>query len=426
LAFSPAGLLPWARVILSIFRGPRVRMLAALGFASGLPYLLTGSTLSARLANAGVDLATIGLLSLASMPYSLKPLWAPLLDRYRPPGMSRRRGWIALTQLGLSAAIAWLAVCDERTSPTGLAVAALVVVALSASQDIVCDAYQTDLLEPEERAAGGATFVFGYRVAMVVAGGLALILADHLRWRTVYLLLAAVMALGLLATVRAPEPPGGAAPRTLGEAVVAPVRDLARRPGAGTALAFLVLYRIGDIVAVNLAPVMLIEMKFSNSEIGAALKGLGLAATIAGALGGGSLVARWGLPRSLWIFGLLQGVTNLGYSALSALGKQHALMWTVVGIDNLAGGLGMAATVALLMALCDKRYSATQFAILSAATGVGGRLAGAGAGWAAQRLGWPIFFVATAAVALPGLALLPRLGEIVDHNSERRRASPSA
>jgi len=178
-------------------------------------------------------------------------------------------------------------------------------------------------------------------------------------------------------------------------------------------LAFLVLYRVGDVVAVNMVTPFLIKLGFSNSEIGAVSKGLGLAATIVGALGGGSLVAKLGLIRSLAIFGVLQGVTNLGYAALAAAGKKRLLLWAAVGVYNLASGLGMAASVALLMALCNRRYSATQFALLSAATGIAGRLVGATSGYAAQLLGWPLFFAATTLAAIPALALLPRIGDTI-------------
>ncbi|MSP59754.1 MAG: MFS transporter [Myxococcales bacterium] len=402
--------------MIAVFRQKRVVLLFALGFSSGLPYLLTGATLGAWMASAEVDLGTIGLFSLVTLPYSLKVLWAPLVDRYRLPWLGRRRGWLLATQGALLCALAGLAAPDPRAAPLAIAACALVVALFSATQDIVADAYQTDVLREGERAAGSAVYVFGYRAAMLIAGALTLVLSEYLPWRTIYLLMASLMAIGVVATLAAPEPAAAsdsatdsAAPRSLQEAVVAPLADYFRRPGALRILLFLTLYRVGDLVAATMVTPFLLDLGFRAGEIGAVNQGLGLAATIVGALGGGALATRLGLLRSLLLFGSLQALSNIGYAALAATGKSHLLLLLVVAVDNFATGLSIAAAVALLMALCNPRFSATQFALLTSASGALGRLLGAPSGFVARAVGWPLFFLLTVAVALPALALLLHL-----------------
>jgi PAT family beta-lactamase induction signal transducer AmpG len=389
----------------------RLGTLFALGFASGLPYLLTHSTLSARLASQGIALETIGLLTLVSLPYSLKPLWAPLVDRFAPPFLGRRRGWMLPFQLATAAAIAWLGVTSANRVD-GLALAAVAVAFFSASQDIVSDAYRTDLLAPAERPVGTSTYVLGYRVAMLIAGGFALVLADHLSWRRVYLVLAALMLAGVVATLLAPEPEAPAPPPSLRAAVVEPWLAFFRRwdrVGALRILAFVIAFRMGDLVLNDMVMPFLIAIGFGKSEIGVTYKIAGIAATIIGTLGGAALVLRIGLFRALGWFTLAQGISSLGYAALALAGRSHALLAVAVSIEQLCAGACIAALDMLLMALCDRRYSATQFALLVAASSLGGRILGAGSGFVARALGWPLFFTATALLALPVLLLLAAL-----------------
>ncbi|MDW8468137.1 MAG: MFS transporter [Burkholderiales bacterium] len=395
----------YAAVLLS----RRMLLMLALGFASGLPLALTAGTLQARLAAEGADIVAIGWFALVGQPYTYKFLWAPLMDRYAPPFLGRRRGWLLLTQLALAAAIAFMGTLSPRDSAWLLGATALVVAFLSASQDIVFDALRADSLRPEERGAGAAASVFGYRIAMLVSGAGALILADRwLGWTATYWLMAALMAIGMIATWFAVEPePSGAPPKSLEEAVAKPFAEFFARPGAAALLALVVLYKLGDAFAGNLTTAFLLRGPgFSLTEVGAVNKGLGLAATIAGALAGGALMTGLGLYRALLAFGLLQAVTNLGFVWLAAAGRDYAVMVAVVGLENLAGGMGTAAYVALLMALCDRRFSATQYALLSALAALGRVYVGPAAGYLVDALGWGEFFLFTFAAALPGLALL--------------------
>ncbi|HXZ50449.1 MAG TPA: MFS transporter [Burkholderiales bacterium] len=395
--------------LLGVFRGRRIFLLLLLGFSSGLPLALTGATLQAWLTVSGVDLTTIGMFALVGQPYTYKFLWAPLMDRFTIPLLGRRRGWLVVTQLGLLATIAWMGTLAPERAPWLLAGLALVVAFLSASQDIVFDAYRTDVLGAQERGAGAAVSVLGYRIGMLVSGGLALILADEwLGWRGTYWLMAALMLVGVAATWSAQEPSAPPrAPHSLEQAVREPLAEYFGRDGAWILLALIVLYKLGDAFAGSLSTAFLIRGPgFSLTEVGVVNKWLGVVATIAGALAGGALMARLRLYRSLVLFGVLQAVTNLGYMLLALAGKSYVLMIAAVAAENLCGGMGTAAFVALLMAMCERRHSATQYALLSALAALGRVYVGPAAGAMAQSLGWPEFFFATFLIALPGVAML--------------------
>ena len=394
----------------AVYAQRRVALLLLLGFSSGLPLALTSGTLQAWATVEGLDIRTISFLTLAGSAYTLKFLWAPLMDRFVPPFLGRRRGWMLVSQLLLMAGIAVMGSLSPKDSILALAAMAVVVAFFSASQDIAFDAYRSDLLKADERGAGAAVSVLGYRLAMLVSGGLALVLADsYIGWRATYWLMAALMAIGMLATYVAAdpshiEPP----PRTLDEAVIGPLKDFFSRNGALLALALIVLYKLGDAFAGSLSTAFLIRgVGFSATEVGAINKILGLVATIIGALAGGALMSRLSLYGALMLFGVLQAVTNLGFWVLAVTPKSYALMASVIGLENLCGGMGTAAFVAFLMTLCRVRYSATQFALLSALAAVGRTyLAGPLSGLMVADFGWPAFFVATFVIALPGLFLL--------------------
>jgi len=391
------------------FRSRRILLMLALGFASGLPLALTAGTLQAWLAAENVDLVAIGWFALVGQPYTYKFLWAPLMDRYAPPFLGRRRGWLLVTQVALAAAIAFMGTLSPAESAWLLGATAFAVALLSASQDIVFDALRADSLAPEERGAGAAVSVLGYRLAMLVSGAGALILADQwLGWTFTFWLMAGLMLVGMAATWLAVEPePIGVPPKTLDEAVAKPFAEFFTRDKALLLLALVVLYKLGDAFAGNLTTTFLLRGPgFSLTEVGAFNKGFGLVATLAGALVGGALMAKLGLFRALVLFGVLQAVTNLGFMLLAASGKSYALMVAVVGLENLCGGMGTAAYVALLMALCDRRFSATQYALLSALSAVGRVYVGPSAGYMVAAFGWTQFFFFTFLIALPGLALL--------------------
>jgi MFS transporter, PAT family, beta-lactamase induction signal transducer AmpG len=414
---------------------PRVLVLLPLGFASGLPYLLVGSTLQAWLARAGAPLSVLGLLALVALPYSLKLAWAPLLDRFRVPLLGRRRGWMLVLQVALALAVAGLGALDA-TRPRAVAAGAALVAFLSASFDVVADAYRADLLAPDERAAGAATFVFGYRAAMMLTGGAALVAAEHWPWRAVYAAAGAVLLVSTAATALAPEPAAARAPRTLREAVFEPFFAFGRRPGAGWLLAVIACYRLGDLVANNMVTPFLLDARYAQATVGEVYKIMGTAATVVGALAGGAIVARVGLWRALVAFGGAQAVSACGYALLARAAASSSLaaassslaaassslaaasssvaaapppvayLVAAVGTEQLCAGLQIAALEALLLSVCDRRYSATQLALLTSVAGLAARVASAGGGYAASALGWPAFFAACAALALPALALL--------------------
>ncbi len=393
-----------------LYTSRRVAPLLALGFASGLPLALTGGTLQAWATIEQVSLQEIGFLTLVGTAYTLKFLWAPLVDRYAPPWLGRRRGWMVLMQVLLALGMLAMGCLSPGQSLLPLALLAVFVAFCSATQDIAFDAYRSDVLRKDERGAGAALSVLGYRLAMLVSGGLALIIADQwLGWGTTYMLMGALMLLLALASFWAPEPEVPAqTPRSLQQAVLEPFQEFFGRPEAITVLVLIVLYKLGDAFAGALSTTFLIRAAgYTATEVGTVNKLLGLAATIVGALAGGALMARLGLYRSLMLFGALQAISNLGFWVISVGPHNVWLMAAGVGIENLCGGMGTAAFVALLMGLCNQQFSATQFALLSALSAVGRTyLAGPLTPQLVQSAGWPTFFLLTVLIALPGLWLL--------------------
>ncbi len=396
-----------ARAGMAVWLNPRVALVALLGFSSGLPLALTGSTLQAWYTVAGVDLVTIGYLSLVGLPYTWKFLWAPLLDRFGPARFGRRRGWMLATQGALAFAIAAMPLFSPQQTPYALALLALFIAFASATQDIAVDAWRTDALRPPERGPGTAMHVTGYRLAMLASGAGVLLLADGMGFEGAYLLMATLMGIGIAASLMAREPAAADTPHTALDAWRAPLAEFFGRPRALALLAFIVLYKLGDAWAGTLTVSFLLRgAGFTPADVGLVNKGFGLAATIVGVFAGGAILARNGLWRSLLIFGVLQALSNLGFAALALAGHHYPGMVLAVGFENLSGGLGTAAFVALLMALCDHRYTATQFALLSALSAVGRVLVGPAAGHLAEAAGWSAFFAWTTLAAVPGLVLL--------------------
>ena len=393
----------------TLARQPYSLSLLLLGFASGLPLALTSGTLQAWMTVANVDLKTIGFFSLVGQAYVFKFMWAPMMDRYTPPFLGRRRGWLLVSQVLLVGLIASMALLDPGKHLWWLAAIAVLVAFCSASQDIVFDAYKTDLLPADQRGSGAAISVLGYRLAMLVSGGLALWLADrYLGWHVTYVLMALLLLPGIIATLRAPEPVLDApAPRTLEQAMFAPLRDFFSRNNAWLILLLIVLYKLGDAFAMSLSTPFLIRgVGFNAGDVGLVNKTLGLFATIVGALYGGILMQRLTLFRSLLIFGILQAVSNAGYWLLAMTAKNLVTMASVIFLENLCGGMGTAAFVALLMTLCNKSFSATQFALLSALSAVGRVYVGPIAGWFVETYDWAWFYLFTIVISVPGLILL--------------------
>jgi PAT family beta-lactamase induction signal transducer AmpG len=395
-----------------------------LSFASGLPLNLTGPTLQAWLAFDQVDIKTIGLFSLVGFPYILKFLWAPLLDRYLPPLLGRRRGWILIFQFLLAIGISVMALSSPSREPYELAVIALVVAFLSASQDIVVDAYRVDVIPPSERALAAAATTFGYRSAAMFAGAVILVVAAQIGWRLAYLLVAGIMFTTMFATVWAPQPSASIlAPRTLKDAVLDPLRDLLDKRGAWGFLALVLLYKVGDAFALSLYSAFMVKgVGFSPTELSLGKVTMTVSTMIGVALGGWIYI-RWGMFRSLLIFGLGQAFTNLLYVWLAFAGKLLWLMILATGVDNLIGGMGQAAYVAFLVSMCSASFSATQYALLSAMSSVPRVVMGAVAGQVVDRVGWPNFFMATFVTAAPGLLLLAWLRRPLNELEAREAAN---
>ncbi|NIG33296.1 MULTISPECIES: muropeptide MFS transporter AmpG [Pantoea] len=394
---------------LRIFTQRNAAVLLLLGFASGLPLALTAGTLQAWMTVENVDLKTIGFFSLVGQAYVFKFLWSPMMDRYTPPFLGRRRGWLLVTQLALIAGIVAMGFMQPSRDLTLLAALAVLVAFCSASQDIVFDAWKTDVLPPEERGSGAAITVLGYRLAMLISGGLALWLADrYLGWQATYWLMALLMVPGLIATLLAREPEAPVRePHSLRQAVAFPLKDFFQRNNAWLLITLIILYKLGDAFAASLTTTFLIRgVGFSAGDVGLVNKTLGLLATIIGALYGGVLMQRLSLFRALMIFGVLQAVSNFAYWLLAVTPPHLWSMASAVFIENLCGGMGTAAFVALLMTLCNKSFSATQFALLSALSAVGRVYVGPAAGWLVELWGWPVFYAFTVVAAVPGLLLL--------------------
>jgi len=388
----------------------RMLALLALGFSSGLPLLLVGGTLKLWMRDAGIDLALIGIFSLVGLPYTLKFLWAPVMDRYVPPLLGRRRGWILVWQAALVAGIAALATARPASSPASVACIAFLVAFASASQDIAIDAYRRDLLRDQELGLGSALAINGYRLGMLVAGALAATLADVIPWREVYFTMAGCMGVGILATLLAPDPGGDVPPpATLLEAVVQPAADFFRRAGAMEILVFILLYKIGDSMASEMFNPFYLDMGFSKTTIGMVAKLFGFWAVILGALAGGLILLKIGIRRSLWVFGALQAVSTLGFCLLAHAGHSVPVLAGVVAFENLASGMGTSAFAAYMASLCNRRFTATQYALLTSFMGVPRVFLGATTGYLAERLGWGGFFLFCTLIALPGMLFLLRV-----------------
>jgi len=385
------------------------RMLVALlmGFSCGLPLLLTISVLQAWMKEEGVDLTVIGMMALVGLPYTLKFLWAPFLDRFTPNFLGRRRGWLLLAQVSLIFSIAGLGFTDPGKNPWIVAFAAFLVTFFSASQDIVVDAYRREDLPDQELGLGSSMYVNGYRVGMLLASGGGLIIADYIPFSMVYLIMAACILPGVLTTLLAPEPTiTHGTPRTIREAVVDPLIEYFNRRGALWILAFILLYKIGDTMASAMTTPFYLDIGFSKTEIGAIVKLFGFWAVIAGTLIGGVLMLRLGINRSLWIFGFLQAISTACFAILARIGHSVSALSGVIAFENLSSGMGTAAYMAFMASITNKRFTATQYALLTSLMGVPRVLASAPTGFLAKNLGWVSFFIACTLIAIPGMLLL--------------------
>jgi PAT family beta-lactamase induction signal transducer AmpG len=351
---------------------------------------------------------TIGALSLVGQPYVYKFLWAPLLDRYTPIFLGRRRGWVLIFQCLLAISLAVMAWMDPVTMPWLLAGFAFFVSFLSASQDIAIDAYRTDLLNPSERAMGAAVTTLAYRLALLLSGAVAMVMADQIGWRNTYLIMATFMSLEMLVTWYSPEPHTHPKPPiSLINAVIEPFKEFLSRKAGWLILLFIMTYKLSDVVALSLSTAFLLRgLSFTLTDVGTYYKTIGLIATLLGSFVGAIYLPRMGFFRALMWFGVLQGVSNLVFVLLAVSAKSYPLMISAIFIENLCGGLSNVAMVALLMALCNIKYTATQFALLSALSAVGRVFVGPIAGLVVEQVGWAWFFTFSTFCMLPALVML--------------------
>ena len=379
-----------------------------LGGISGLPNQLSESILQAWFTDLGFTKTKIGLLMYVALPYLLKPLWAPFLDRFSVPWLGRRRGWILVFQLTMAVAIAALAAFGVNTSLSLIAGVLLFIVFLSASQDIVIDAYRTDVARPAERGIASAATNLGYRATSWGSLAIALIVADYFGWSAAFLTLAVLTATFVIATAWAPEPedPRGTKLPTLGESVIVPLKELFGVPGMVALVVLIIFYKIGDAFAVKFFTAFLLNIGFTKTEIALVVKAVLVTGSMVGAVAGGLWMVKLGLRRSMLLFAVVQALTNLGYLLLISFGKNYIVMVGAVALDALASGMGNIASVALIMALCDKRFSAFQYALLSVIALLPRYTLGGPAGWLADNGGWAAYYWTSFALALPGIALV--------------------
>lgn len=381
-----------------------------LGFASGMPLYVLFQLVPAWLRSHEVDLATIGLFALVSLPYTWKFAWSPLMDRYKLPFLGRRRGWALLTQVGLLFSIAALGRFDPSVSLQAIVVTVFVISVFSASQDIVIDAYRRELLADDELGTGTSLFVNAYRLSSLVPGSLALILSDHLPWSLVYWVTAAFMGVGIATTLLIREVSDDAlAPASLRQAVVDPFVEFFSRGGikAGLAiLGFMFMYKLGDNMATALATPFYLDMGFSRTEIGSIAKVAALWSVIAGGIIGGVAMLKLSINRALWIFGFVQMITILGYVWLSTAGHNPVGLFVVVSGEYLGVGLGSIALTAYMARETSKAFTATQFALFSSFIAIPRTFANASTGFIIEAIGYTQFFIVCTLLAIPGLLLL--------------------
>jgi MFS transporter, PAT family, beta-lactamase induction signal transducer AmpG len=400
---------PWL-----IYLRPRLLLVLLLGFSSGLPLALTGSTLTVWLTEAGISKAAVGLFAAIATPYTLKFLWSPLIDGVRIPllhRLGRRRSWLLLTQAVLMASLVLLGMANPADSAWNTALFALLVATASATQDMVIDAYRVELLRPDEQAAGAAVSVLGYRLGMIAASFGALHMAAYGGWLFTYVVMAALVPVGFVASLFFAEKPVEITPRPplsqwMKEYVFQPFAEFRTRAGWVVVLAFIVLYKLGDAFLGIMANPFILELGFDKQTLADVGKLYGVIATIIGGLLGGVLTTRFGILRMLWIGGILQAVSNLAYVWLAGQGADTASLALVITIDNVAGGIGTAAFVAYLSSLVNVHYTATQYALLSALSSLARSWLSTPAGLVAEWVGWEIFFILSAMLAIPGLLIL--------------------
>ena len=402
--------------LLRTFLSRRMLVCVSLGFASGLPLFILINLLSAWLRASGVDLKAIGLFALVGFPYTWKFVWSPLMDRFSVPGVARlgrRRSWMLVTQVLILLVVFAVGQFDPKTELTIVVALVATLAFLSASQDIVIDAYRREYLPDEEQGSGTAIFVNAYKLSTLVPGSLALILSDHLPWGIVFLITALFMLPGIVTTLIVGEPTTqGTPPKNLREAVVLPFREFVQRRGWNYALLillFIFLYKLGDSMATALATPFYIDLGFTRTQIGLVAKNAGLWASLAGGLLGAIWLAKTGVNKGLWVFGVLQLLAILGFAFLAKTGVNIWVLGWVIGAEAFAVGLGTAAFTAFIAQTTDPRYTATQFALFTSLSAVPRTFINATTGFIVAETGWFNFFLICFALGIPGMLLLPKV-----------------
>jgi PAT family beta-lactamase induction signal transducer AmpG len=379
------------------------------GFASGLPLYILINLVPAWLKSEGVNLKAIGFFALIQFPFTWKFIWAPFLDRYAVPGLGRRRGWMLLTQLALLVLIASFGLFNPKLDLWSIAYLATALAFFSASQDIVLDAYRREILSDEELGLGTSVHVNAYRIASLIPGAFSLILADHLPWAQVFMITGLFMLPGIVMTLLVSEPQLVRPPKSLREAVIEPFHEFMTRHGWRNAmwiLAFIFLYKLGDSMATALATPFYLELGFSKTEIGVIAKNAGLWPAVFGGIVGGIWMVKLGINRALWLFGVVQVLSILGFAWLATMGADKVALATVIAFEALGVGLGTAAFTAYIARTTDPRYTATQFALFTSLAAVPRTFINASTGWLVEQMGWINFFFLCTALAIPGMLLL--------------------
>lgn len=416
-------------VRISNFFSKRLLIILLLGFSSGLPLALVGSTLQAWFSDAHVSVISIGVLSLVGLPYSFKFLWAPIMDHYSPIGPSPRLGWILLMQGGVFATLLLLANLSPQQNPMLIGGFAFLLAFFSASQDIAINAYQTDILTEEERGLGVSYYIFAYRVAMLISGGMALLFAYKMGWTFTYQCMGLLIFFSMLVTLFAPREKtliplkrgshAGGEGVSLLQTISFAWRDLLRRDKILILLLFIILYKFGDALALQLMTNFLLNgLGFTLSDVAWAFKVVGFVATILGGFIGGMLLMRWPIFNALLVFGLAQTFSNLMFVVLAEVGKNYALLASSMFIENFCSGLSTAALFAFIMSLCNHRYSASQFALLSAIAMLGRVVLGPVAGMMVAYLGWVQFYIWSFVLCFPGIVMLVLLKDQVKYHAQ--------
>ncbi len=403
--------------IKKLFTSGRLLVILLLGISSGLPYLLVGGTLKLWLKNKGLDIAVIGFFAFVRLPYTFKFMWAPFLDRWVPPFLGRRRGWLVLIQGALVLSLVGLSQSQPELSLWPVALFALLTSFFSASQDIVIDAYRREVLEEEELGMGSATAVLGYRLGLILGGAsLAPFLSDLMSWNLVYLVMALLVGIGLLTTLFSPEPKVATSvmPKTLREAVVEPFIDFFRRPSAIKILCFILLYKIGDALASEMLKPFYSDRGFTNTQIGLVAGQVGIWSAILGGIVGGWLMLKMSIRRALFIFGIFQALSTLFFVVLAQSEPKVFLLALVIAFETFTSGMGTAAYAAYMASLTNKKFTATQYALLTSLMSVPMIVLGSGTGVMVNYLGWTGFFVACTLAAIPGLIFLMKFQKLGD------------